>query len=228
MRTTRRFAAVPMLVAAACSLVLLTACRGTTTTSGTTTAVVTLTPTPQTHPSTPSGSRSPTRAATSPPAVILKHLPGECLDLLSRGVVTGTLGKKLAGPNVFVVGEPDRSISRLSYINCRYGGNPNRDEPDVEIQVSLYSTAAKAAARVPANIIDFEQHGARPTKVTVHGMPATLLIGGHGVGYYPTVVMAAANRTVAVSIKPGVLPSNQLSAKLVALAALAERRTSGP
>lgn len=215
-------------LAAVSSLALLSACRGTTTKAADSTVVVTVTPTPRAHPS----SSTPPPRRPSPGTLStqsMRQLPGECVDVLSRSTVAAGLGvKKLTGPTVFIVGQGDPTINRLSYINCRYGGEPNQDEPNIEIQVSLYTTAAKAASRLPANTTDFEQHGARATKVTVGGRPATLLIGGHGKGYYPTIALAVGNRTVAVSLKPGVVPSAELHNKLIALGDLAAKRTASP
>jgi hypothetical protein len=228
----RRFAALPLLVAVLCAGSVLAACKGATKKAPTVTVQVTRTPstsersTPS-HPKTsakPSGHSSPSGATlhAGPP---MSKLPGQCDGLLPTPAIVNAIGQKVHGSAVFVVGLPDRSIGRVGYINCRYGGS--KTQPAIEIQVSLYQSDAKAAARIGPNRDDFVGHGAKATKTTVGGVPATLLIGASGAGYAPTIVMALGQRTIAVSIEQGTVKSDKLTHDLEALALLAAQRTTG-
>lgn len=229
----RRFAALPLVVVALCACSVLAACKGAEKKAPTVTVQVTRTPsssvrsTPS-HPKTsakssghPSGG-SPAALHAGPP---MSKLPGECDGLLPTPSIVNAIGQKVHGSAVFVVGLPDRSIGRVGYINCRYGGT--KAQPAIEIQVSLYQSDAKAAARIGPNRDDFVGHGAKATKTTVGGAPATLLIGASGAGYAPTIVMALGQRTIAVSIEQGTVQSDKLTHDLQALAFLAAQRTTG-
>ncbi len=155
----------------------------------------------------------------------MTKLPGTCLDLLPAAAVDNALNKTLAGKTSFVVGTPDKTIGRVGYLNCRYGVR-NNAMPAVEIGVSLYRTAAKAAARITATADDFGNHGASSAKVQVDGAAATILTGGRGVGYdSPTLVLATGQRTIAVSLG-NALPLAGRTKNLTALARLALERTA--
>jgi hypothetical protein len=134
---------------------------------------------------------------------------------------------RVNGRTAFVVGLPDASIGRIGYINCQYGvPQGNSGVARVEIQVSLYRTAAKAAARIRPTVNDYAEHGARTHKTQVAGLPAVLLTGGSGTGYGPTALMAVGQRTVVVTLRPGAFAAASVPRVLVALAGLAARRTS--
>jgi hypothetical protein len=211
---------------AACVLVLAGGTAGCTTTTkiGPTSTVTVEAPTPSASTSTASASTasaspSPTRSR------VLTRLPGTCDDLLPLGSVIDALGGRVPGKTVFVVGLPDRSIGRVGYINCQYGLATAAGNPAVEIQVSLYRTPAKAAARLQPTVDDYQQHGARATPTTVAGKPATVLTGGAGAGYGPTIVLVDGQRTVVVSLRPDAFASGRVAPGLTALAGLAARRT---
>jgi hypothetical protein len=131
----------------------------------------------------------------------------------------------LPGRTAFVVGTPDASIHRVSYINCQYGLAGEGATPAVEIQVSLYGTAEQAAARIGPTVSDYKQNGATATRTNADGIPAFLLTGGTGAGYdSATVVLAFGQRTVAVSVS-NEIPADKQAEDLTKLAALAVRRT---
>ena len=135
------------------------------------------------------------------------------------------IGKQLTGKTAFVVGTADPSIHRLTYINCRYGLTSADAVPQIEIQVSLYATAAQAVARIAPNVQDFTDHGATASDATVDGIAARVLTGGTGADYEnTTLVLAFGQRTVAVSVGD-VVPADQQQAALGKLADLALRRT---
>jgi hypothetical protein len=158
----------------------------------------------------------------------MRKLPGGCEKLLPTGAVIDALGRKVGGRTAFVVGVPDPTIGRVGYINCRYGvPKQQAASPKIEIGVSLYKTAKKAAARLQPTIDDYTQHAAKAAKATVAGYPATVLTGGAGTGYGPTVVLALGQRTIAVSLSPHASAATTVHRDLIALAALAAHRTSG-
>lgn len=180
---------------------------------------------------TPSGtaSRTLTPSAT---ATELRQLPGTCDDLLPAAAVDTALGRSLGGQTAFVVGLPEKDIGRLGYLNCRYGlpsgtaGAAAGAVAKAEIGVSLYKDTAAAAARIPATVDDYVAHGAGSSSTEVDGQQATILTGGAGAGYAdPTIVVAAGQRTVAVSVheKAGA----QATKDLTALAKLALTNTGG-
>lgn len=225
-----RLAAVPLLIVVLGAGSVLTACKGATQKGGTVTVEVTQTPSGSAR-STPKHPTSSTRTTGHHPhgpslqaGRPMTKLPGDCGGLLPTPAIVNAIGQKVHGPTAFVVGLPDRSISRLGYINCRYGGS--KTQPAIEIQVSLYQSDAKAAARIRPNTDDFVGHGAKATRTTVGGVPATLLIGGSGAGYAPTIVMALGQRTIAVTVQKDAVKPAKLTHDLEALALLAAQRTT--
>jgi hypothetical protein len=198
------------------------------------TTVVTVTRTP---PTTPAGSSAattgtPTTSAVTSPSPTFTHmtkLNGTCDTLLTDAAVYDAIGVAgLPGTDAFVVGEPDPGISRVAYLNCRYGvtGKGTAATPAIEIGISLYTTDAKAAARISATVDDYTAHGASAADATVKGVPATMLTGGVGDGYdVPLLVVAAGQRTVAVSVDSSVAKGAKAVTDATALAALALNRT---
>ena len=84
----------------------------------------------------------------------------------------------------------------------------------------------KAAARIKPTVEDYTAHSATATRTEVAGQPATVLRGGSGTGYGPTLVMALGQRTIAVSLRNGTGPAGKIDTDLTALATLAADRTS--
>jgi hypothetical protein len=181
---------------------------------------------PPPSPSRPATSTPPAQSKPAP-APTMHKLPGGCENLLPTGAVIDALGRKVGGRTAFVVGEPDPTIGRVGYINCRYGVSARQAaDPKIEIGVSLYKTPKKAAARLQPTIDDYTHHAAKAAKATVAGYPATVLTGGVGTGYGPTVVLALGQRTIAVSLRPDAFAASTVDHDLTALAALAAHRTS--
>jgi hypothetical protein len=216
--------------AAACALLALAACTGPTKIGPTTYITVhpstraASTPSPSPVSTAPSASASPTATVAA-----MTKLPGACDGLLPLGSVVDALGRTVGDATAFVVGVPDPAIDRVSYINCRYGVTKQKkaETAAVEIGVSLYKTPAKAAARLEPTIADYTAHAAEASAAQVAGKPATVLEGGVGEGYGPTVVLAVGQRTIAVSFRQGAVASGQVAKDLTKLAALAAERTSG-
>lgn len=170
---------------------------------------------------------TPSKRATPTPSVVaMRKLPGTCDSLLPLGSIVNALGHKVPGRTAFVVGQPDSATGRVTYLNCRYGLSRKQPSPGVEIGVNLYRTAAKAAGRIQPTVDDYTQHGARAAQVQVEGLPATVLVGGAGAGYGPTIVLSAGQRTVVVTLRRAAVPAAGVVKDLVAVAALAVQRTS--
>lgn len=165
-----------------------------------------------------------TGASSSVPAT-LTTLPGTCEDMLPLPVIDNALNREVPGRTAFVVGVAEADIHRLGYVNCRYGLTSAQSAPAIEIGISLYRTAADAAARIPATVDDFLAHGSTDADTTVGGVPAHLLTGGSGAGYGPTVVLASGQRTLAVTLAAGA--SHDPRGDLATLAALALQRSAG-
>jgi hypothetical protein len=214
-------------VGVACALMTLVACSGTTKV-GPTTYVTVDPPTPTVTSSSPAPTPTASTPTPSPTPTVaaMTKLPGACAGLLPLGSVIDTIGRTVGDGTAFVVGVPDPTIARVGYINCRYGVSKQSATAAIEIGVSLYRTAAKAQARLQPTIADYTAHAAEASEAEVEGQRATMLEGGVGAGYGPTVVLAVGQRTIAVSLRPGVIASSQVSSDLTKLAALAARRTS--
>jgi hypothetical protein len=222
------------LVLCTASLALLAACS-----SSKPAPVVTVT-VPFTQPAPPggasaagSGTDTSTTAPSSPsaPPSRVTKLNGTCDTLLPDYSISQALGgAQLAGATAFVVGQAERNIGRISYLNCRYGltGRGSAAQPKVEIGVSLYTTAAKAAARVSATADDYTGHGATSADTPVGGHTGQMLTGGVGAGYdVPLLVVASGQRTVAVSVDSSVATGAKATADAVSVATLALKRTGG-
>lgn len=176
-----------------------------------------------TSPSAPSGSAASTR--TGPQT----KLAGTCESQLPDFLVSQELsGAQLVGTTAFVVGQPDKAIGRVGYLNCRYGvtGAGATAKTKVEIGVSLYTTEQQATSRIGATVEDYKTHGAASAQVMIDGSTGTRLTGGSGVGYdVPVLVVAEGQRTVAVSVDPAA--ANGVAEADVKLTALALKRTAG-
>jgi hypothetical protein len=161
----------------------------------------------------------------------LSKLTGTCDTLLPDTSISAVLGgPPLAGVDAFIVGKPEPTIGRLGYLNCRYGvtGAGATAKAKVEIGVSLYSTAEKAASRIAATVDDYTAHGASGQPTTVDGQTATMLTGGVGAGYEdPLLVVASGQRTVAVNVAPSVASGQRSTDDATSLATLALKGTGG-
>jgi hypothetical protein len=153
-------------------------------------------------------------------------LPGRCDTLLPAPSIVDAVGRRIEGSTAFVVGTADSTEHKLGYLNCRYGVSPHIATPTVEIGVNLYRDAADAQARIAPTVDDFEANGATASQTTVGSVPATVLTGGSTTGYGPTIVLAAGQRTIVVTLRPGAFPATRTADDLTRLAALATEKTS--
>jgi hypothetical protein len=153
-------------------------------------------------------------------------LVGTCDSLLPLPDVEDAVGQQISGKTAFVVGVPEKAIGRLAYLNCRYG--LSGATPQLEIGVSLYGSPAQAMRRLSATVDDYRSNGATRTPVTVAGYPGALLVDGTGPNdSLPLLVVAAGQRTVAVSAATALISGADRQRRMSALAALAIQRTAG-
>jgi hypothetical protein len=213
---------------------VLTVLAGCSASKPTQVVTVTRTQSPPASTTAPATQPAPTASADpshSPATTALSDLPGTCDTLLDDSSVLDAAGvDSLPGKDAFVVGKADPVIHRLAYVNCRYGvtGKGGTGKPAIEIGVSLYATSEDAAQRITATVDDYAAHGATTTAVQVLGKQATLITGGAGAGYdVPTLVVAAGQRTVAVSIDDAVAPAAKVADPAVAITKLALQRSAG-
>ena len=160
----------------------------------------------------------------------MTKLPGNCYSMLSLYDVEKAVGHRIAGKTVFIVGLPDKTIGRLTYVNCRYGvaSTAAKSSPPIEINVALYKTPATAQRRYENTIRDYVANGATSTEVTVSGQPAAILTGGIGAAYrVPLLVAAAGQRTVAVSLNDTSVAPADRTRILTALGTLALTNSEG-
>jgi hypothetical protein len=137
------------------------------------------------------------------------------------------LGVTFVGRTAYVVGVPEKNIGRLAYLNCRYGlGTGGKGTPSVEVGVSLYSSPAQAQKRLAGTIEDYRDNGATQSATTVSGVEATLLTGTARGYDIPLLVLAADQRTIAVSVVANLLSTAKREPAMVKLAALALSRTA--
>jgi hypothetical protein len=215
-------------IAVACALFTLVGCTGSTTTGPTTYVTVDPpTPTPTSSAPAPTPTVGTTSASPAPTVAAMSKLPGACGGLLPLGSVVDALGRTVGSGTAFVVGVADPTIDRVSYINCRYGVSKKSSTAAIEIGVSLYRTAAKAEARLRPTIADYTAHAAEATEAEIEGQRATVLQGGVGAGYGPTVVLAVGQRTIAVTFRANAISAAEVTKDLTKLATLAAQRTSG-
>jgi hypothetical protein len=180
--------------------------------------------------SSASASASPSPSPTQP-ATPMTKFSGTCYSLLTLYDVQRTAGYPIGGKTAFIVGVPDKTLGRLTYLNCRYGlpATPpgGSATPQIEINVALYGTAADAAKRAASTVSDYVANGATPAQVTIADNPGTILVGGTGAGYsVPLLVASSGQRTVAVSLNKGGLPSTRRTQILSDLGALALTNTA--
>lgn len=187
-------------------------------------ATVTVTVPPSTSASVPTG----VTASAARPTGHQSVLGGTCDSLLDQVQVEQAAGVSIKGSTSFVVGVAEPDIGRLSYLNCRYGLAPAGGTPGLEIGVSLYRTAAQAAARIRATVEDYDAHGAAEAPTSVGGVRGTTLTGGTGADYaVPTLVLSSGQRTVAVSATAELAPAARRDKILAAVAGLVLERTGG-
>lgn len=176
-----------------------------------------------------SGAPGSSSASAGAPAHQTK-LPGTCDSLLPAYSVARAVGKNVfPGKDAFVVGLPEKDIHRLGYLNCQYGvtGSGAATTRQLEIGVSLYASETDAAARVPATVDDYTNHGAQAQDVKVGDLPATLLTDGQGDGYAdPLLVLAAGQRTVAVTVTKAVATGAAVATAATKVAALVLSKTA--
>lgn len=157
----------------------------------------------------------------------MRKLPGDCDSLLPQIDVEDAVGVRLGSRTSFVVGTPEKNIGRLAYINCRYGADAKGNSPKVEIGVSLYTSPGQAERRAQGTIEDYREHGAQTSAVAVAGQNGTLLVSSQHDYNVPLLVLTSGQRTVAVSVEPGVVPAARRDAAMSKVAALALARTAG-
>jgi hypothetical protein len=221
--TIARLLAVGVLVVAA-----LAACTKAPASSSTHT--VTITASGPTSGSSASSS-SASSATSSQPATPMTKFSGNCYALLTLYDVQRAAGYTIGGKTAFIVGVPDKTLGRLSYLNCRYGlpaAAPGRSAtPQIEINVALYSTPAQAAKRAASTVSDYVANGATATQVTIGDVPGTILTGGLGAGYsVPLLVTSSGQRTVAVSLNKSGLSAARRTQILSNIGALAVTNTA--
>ncbi|MHA3702854.1 hypothetical protein ACXR2U_11800 [Jatrophihabitans sp. YIM 134969] len=185
--------------------VLLTACTGSADDDAT--------------PAPTSATTSSATSASASPSPTVTAFTSTCETALALIDVSRATGQPVQGRTEYVVGQPDPTIGRLAYLNCRYGlptttpaAGAAAPVPGVEIGVSLYDSADRASDRVAGTVEDYRESGSRAEDVDVAGTTGTVLVGGGP----PTLVVARDAKTVAVSV------SRTLSTGFQQLVALAE------
>jgi hypothetical protein len=162
-------------------------------------------------------------------------LSGDCGSIMPVSAVNQVMGGQVTGDTSFIIGEPDTSIDRISYLNCRYGlpatpapagsgpaasASGPAPTPQVEIGISAYGSAASAQSRVQGTIEAYLQTGATQKNVPVGALTGVELVGSGD----PTIVVASGNKTVAVTVVAALVPDATRDA---ILSGLAQRALTG-
>ena len=225
----RPAAVARLLVVGVLAVAALAACGSSSNSSSTHTVTITASGQPASGSSSASSSASSSSAAPTQPATPMTKFSGNCYALLTLYDVQRAAGYTIGGKTAFIVGLPDKSIGRVSYLNCRYGvpAAPKGATPQIEITVALYSTPAQAEKRAAGTVSDYVANGATATQVTVGDVPGTILTGGLGAGYnVPLLVTSSGQRTVAVSLNKSGLTAAKRTQILSDLGALALTNTA--
>ena len=223
-----RPAAIARLLAVGVVVAALAACGSSSNSSSTHTVTITASGAAN-QSSSASSSASSSSAAPSKPVAPMTKFSGNCYALLTLYDVQRTVGYTIGGKTAFIVGIPDKSIGRVSYLNCRYGvpAAPKGATPQIEITAALYGTPAQAEKRAAGTVSDYVANGATATQVTVGDVPGTILTGGLGAGYnVPLLVTSSGQRTVAVSLNKSGLSAAKRTEILTNLGALALTNTA--
>lgn len=146
------------------------------------------------------GSSGPAEPTPTP----TPKLPAGCESLLPFTDLDQALGRPLFGETRQIQGVAQPSIGRTGRLTCYYGlPQGGRGTVPVEVGVSTYTDATKAADRVTATIAAARGSGATSqSTATVAGQPATVLGGKTSI----TVVTAQGDRTVAVTVQRSLQP----------------------
>ena len=165
--------------------------------------------TSETASSSPSAASSSSSATPQPSATTTTPIGfnGRCEDLLPLSLVTDALQRPVVGRTSSIVGVAEPNIGRLAYLNCKYGiattlvNKKPVTTTGVEIGLSLYSSADRAAKRVQATVDYYLSLGASPHPIGVGQNAGQLMLG---VGD-PLIVVAAGPRTAAISVTAKIL-----------------------
>ncbi|MDR1999317.1 MAG: hypothetical protein LBQ06_05165 [Frankiaceae bacterium] len=171
----------------------------------------------------PSGSASVELSGSPGPAG--SPIAGGCGGILPVSAIDQVIGTQLRGSTSFIVGEPDPSIDRISYLNCQYAiPDPVAGQPpptaQIEVGLSAYGSSASAQARVQGTIEAYREQGSTSTPVAVGQLSGTELLGGGD----PTLVVASGNKTVAVTVAAALVTDASRDA---ILSGLAQRALTG-
>ncbi|MEI4270924.1 hypothetical protein TEK04_04250 [Klenkia sp. LSe6-5] len=166
-----------------------------------------------------SATTASTTAATTAAAV---ELPATCTDLLSTAQLDAALGARLPGTSTYVVGLPEPSIGRTGRVTCGFGVTPatataGASDPLLEVSLLTYTDPGAATDRVAAVVAARQGQGVTAGSATVPGAQAVLFAGAADT----TLVATLAERTVSLTLVPGLLDAAATRAALEQLAAAA-------
>jgi hypothetical protein len=131
--------------------------------------------------STPKPTPKPTPTSVKPaPIVKIDPLKADCNSTLDasdiKKAINATVGTKT---NRIRLGAGDKGATGA--IRCFYGSTDNGKSAPVRIRLTKYNTAAAAKKQVDVDVSSAQDAGAKISKTTVAGYPATLQIIAGGV-----------------------------------------------
>jgi hypothetical protein len=149
----------------------------------------------------PTSTGAPT---TTTPAAPTYELPATCSGLLTTGQLDAALGARLPGTSTYVVGAPEPGIGRTGRVTCGFGVTPatataGASDPLLEVSLFTYRDAAAAADRLEVLTAAQEGQGVPAGAASVPGASAVLFAGPADT----TLVAVLAERTVALTLVPG-------------------------
>lgn len=165
---------------------------------------------------TPIASSTPAPTTTAAPTY---ELPATCAGLLTGSQLEAALGARLPGTSTYVVGAPEPGIGRTGRVTCGFGVTPatqtaGASDPLLEVSVFTYRDAAAATDRLEVLTSAQEAQGVPAGPATVTGAQAVLFAGPADT----TLVAVLAERTVSLTLVPGLLDATGTRTALEQLA----------
>lgn len=155
----------------------------------------------------------PSQTVAAGPTSQLPALPASCESLVSGRQLDAVLGAAVSEQVNVVRGEAIPDIGRTGRTTCRYGDPAGSGYP-VEVSLTSYATPAQAAARVEVTVTSAGRQGVVAAPLPVGGTDGVFLpYPGTGL-----VVASAGIFSVAVTVRPGVLPGAVLPERAASVA----------
>jgi hypothetical protein len=159
----------------------------------------------------------PPSSVTRTPVMVDRPLPDECELIVPVEVVNQRLGRELPGEPRQIIGIPEPSLGRTGKIDCYYGLAPNQPlvASPLIIGLATYTDEPTAKGRVADSVTAERQEGASVAEVDVGKQKGSLV----STSTERLLIGSLGKTTFVVRAKIGLVPDDQVTALLSALAA---------